>query len=110
MHPDAIDARESHAATPNRPMDQFAAAIRESAGDPDFMTSLARGLLVIRSLSGRKRPATVSQLSADTGLSRAVVRRCLHTLTALGCVARDQHHYQAIADGLGRAAWRRLDQ
>jgi IclR family pca regulon transcriptional regulator len=59
-------------------------------GDPDFMTSLARGLSVLQTFSELKRPATMSQLSGRTGLSRAVVRRCLHTLTQLGYAGCDE--------------------
>ncbi len=53
-------------------------------GDPNFMTSLARGLLVIQSFTPQTPHMTISQLSVKTGLSRAAVRRCLYTLTKLG--------------------------
>lgn len=64
-------------------------------GDPNFMTSLARGLAVIQAFSDGKRPLTNSQLSAKTGLSRAAVRRCLYTLMKLGFAASDdsRHFY-----------------
>lgn len=67
-----------------------AAAIDTYSGDPDFMTSLARGLAVLETFSKLKRPPTISQLSAKTGLSRAAVRRCLYTLARLGFVATDE--------------------
>ncbi|HEV2647009.1 MAG TPA: IclR family transcriptional regulator C-terminal domain-containing protein [Acidobacteriaceae bacterium] len=54
------------------------------AGDPNFMTSLARGLLVIQSFSPQQPQMTISQLATKTGLSRAAVRRCLYTLSKLG--------------------------
>jgi IclR family pca regulon transcriptional regulator len=60
------------------------ATLDEFAGDPNFMTSLARGLLVIQSFSPQTPQMTISQLSTKTGLSRAAVRRCLYTLTKLG--------------------------
>jgi IclR family transcriptional regulator, pca regulon regulatory protein len=63
--------------TPASTLDPF-------AGDPNFMTSLARGLLVIQSFSPQHPQMTISQLSVKTGLSRAAVRRCLYTLTKLG--------------------------
>jgi IclR family pca regulon transcriptional regulator len=72
----AIAARPV-AATPSASLDEF-------AGDPNFMTSLARGLLVIQSFSPQTPQMTISQLSVKTGLSRAAVRRCLYTLTKLG--------------------------
>lgn len=65
------------ASTPANTLDQF-------AGDPNFMTSLARGLLVIQSFSPQHPQMTISQLALKTGLSRAAVRRCLYTLTKLG--------------------------
>ena len=53
-------------------------------GDPNFMTSLARGLIVIQAFSHANPQMTISQLSVKTGLSRAAVRRCLYTLSKLG--------------------------
>jgi len=64
-------------ATPSASLDEF-------AGDPNFMTSLARGLLVIQSFTPQTPHMTISQLSVKTGLSRAAVRRCLYTLSKLG--------------------------
>ena len=54
--------------------------------DPDYMTSLARGLSVLQAFSREARRMSPSQVSAKTGLSRAAVRRCLHTLRLLGFV------------------------
>jgi len=59
------------------------------AGDPDFMTSLARGLHVIRAFTGFDRRLTIADVSRATGLTRAVVRRCLYTLRELGYAATD---------------------
>ena len=53
------------------------------------MTSLARGLLVIQAFSQQSLRLSISQLSKRTGLSRASVRRCLHTLAKLGFAATD---------------------
>ena len=58
-------------------------------GDPNFMTSLARGLLVIQTFTQQTPQMTISQLSVRTGLSRAAVRRCLYTLTKLGFAGSD---------------------
>jgi IclR family pca regulon transcriptional regulator len=60
------------------------------AGDPDFMTSLARGMAVMRAFTRSRRNLTVAELSRKTGLSRACVRRCLHTLEKLGYVEADE--------------------
>jgi len=66
-----------------------AAHIDTLSGDPNFMTSLARGLAVIQAFSQSKRHLTISQLSVATGLSRAAVRRCLYTLNKLGFAGSD---------------------
>ena len=55
-------------------------------GDPNFMLSLARGVLVISAFSERKLPMHVAELARMTGLDRAVVKRCLYTLTNMGLV------------------------
>ena len=62
-------------------------------GDPDFMTSLARGLHVIRAFAGVDRRLTIADVSRATGLTRAVVRRCLYTLKELGYAATDGRMY-----------------
>jgi IclR family pca regulon transcriptional regulator len=61
-----------------------AATLDVYTGDPNFMTSLARGLIVIQAFTQQSPQMTISQLSIKTGLSRAAVRRCLYTLTKLG--------------------------
>lgn len=67
----------------------LAAHLDQFSGDPNFMTSLARGLLVIQAFSERELHLSISQLSKRTGLSRACVRRCLHTLSKLGFAGTD---------------------
>ncbi len=52
-------------------------------GNPDFVLSLARGLSVIEAFDGLATGATVAELAARTGLSRASVRRILVTLEML---------------------------
>jgi IclR family transcriptional regulator, pca regulon regulatory protein len=61
--------------------------------DPDFMTSLARGLAVIRAFADSRKPATISQISQQTGIPRAAVRRCLHTLRQLGYVDAELNNF-----------------
>ena len=66
-------------------------------GDPNFMTSLARGLAVIQGFSHATSLLTVSQLSQATGLSRAAVRRCLYTLKKLGLAdSEDGRHFTLL--------------
>jgi len=70
------------------------AQIEALSGDPNFMTSLARGLAVLQAFSEQRRHATISQLSQKTGFSRAAVRRCLYTLVKLGFAGSvDNRHF-----------------
>jgi IclR family pca regulon transcriptional regulator len=61
--------------------------------DPDFMTSLARGLAVIRAFADSRKPQTIAQVSQRTGIPRAAVRRCLHTLRQLGYVDAELNNF-----------------
>ncbi len=79
--------------SPGSPAQTPAAQLDVFTGDPNFMTSLARGLAVIQAFSQRKRQASVSQLSQKTGLSRAAVRRCLYTLAKLGFAGSDDSRH-----------------
>ena len=65
------------------------AQIDDFNGDPNFMTSLARGLAVIQAFSTRTHQLTISHVSDKTGFSRAAVRRCLYTLAQLGFAGSD---------------------
>jgi IclR family pca regulon transcriptional regulator len=62
-------------------------------GDPNFMTSLARGLAVIRAFTEQRRRLTIAQISHRTGIPRAAARRCLYTLEKLGYVESDAHNF-----------------
>src|SRR5208283_3534156 len=79
------NAKSTHAST----LDVF-------AGDPNFMTSLARGLLVIQAFSPQSPQMTISQLAAKTGISRAAVRRCLYTLAKLGFAGAEEGSRYAL--------------
>jgi IclR family pca regulon transcriptional regulator len=61
--------------------------------DPDFMTSLARGLAVVRAFADSRKPQTIAQISQRTGIPRAAVRRCLHTLRQLGYVDAELNNF-----------------
>lgn len=61
--------------------------------DPSFMTSLARGLAVVRAFSDQRRSLTIAQISVKTGIPRAAVRRCLHTLRQLGYADSDANNF-----------------
>src|SRR3954470_4643338 len=61
--------------------------------DPSFMTSLARGLAVVRAFSDSRKPQTIANISQKTGIPRAAVRRCLHTLRELGYVDAELNNF-----------------
>jgi IclR family pca regulon transcriptional regulator len=73
-----------------------AAHIAALSGDPNFMTSLARGLAVIRGFSQQRRRLSIAQLSLRTGIPRAAVRRCLYTLEKLGYVGSEDDRTFAL--------------
>jgi IclR family pca regulon transcriptional regulator len=56
---------------------------------PDFVQSLERGLAVIRSFSAERPELTLSEVAAETGVTRAAARRFLITLMSLGYVRSD---------------------
>jgi IclR family pca regulon transcriptional regulator len=53
------------------------------------MTSLARGLAVIRAFTAREPNLTIAEVARISGLPRAAARRCLYTLQQLGYAATD---------------------
>ena len=85
-------ATSSTVAKPPRPASTIAEEI-DALTDPSFMTSLARGLAVIRAFSDQRRSLTIAQISHKTGISRAAVRRCLHTLKQLGYADADSNNF-----------------
>ncbi|WP_434628338.1 pca regulon transcriptional regulator PcaR [Pseudomonas sp. Z6-14] len=70
--------------------------IQAMTGDPDFMTSLARGLAVVQAFQERKRHLTIAQISHRTEIPRAAVRRCLYTLIKLGYATTDGRTYSLL--------------
>lgn len=80
--------------------------LRERIGaihdDPDFMTSLARGLLVLSVFARHPRGLTMAQASKETGISRAAARRVLYTLGKLGYVGERERGYVLLPRALGR--------
>lgn len=77
----------------SRPDPSPAAALGAFAGDPDFMLSLARGLLVLRAFESEPR-LSVSRAAALTGLPRPAARRCLYTLERLGYLSTESGNWQ----------------
>jgi IclR family transcriptional regulator, pca regulon regulatory protein len=93
LHPKAPPKGSRAFIAPRTPAATDPDAALYRGGDPDFMTSLARGLHVIRAFSGADRRLTIADVSRATGLTRAVVRRCLYTLRELGYAATDGRTY-----------------
>lgn len=77
-----------------------ASQISALTGDPNFMSSLARGLAVVRAFTQQRRHLTIAQLSQRTGIPRAAVRRCLYTLAKLGYVAADDARGYSLRPGI----------
>ena len=75
------------------PLPTPATAADAKTGDPNYMTSFARGLAVIQAFSQSQQLLTVSQISAKTGFSRAAVRRCLYTLAKLSFAGSDDNRH-----------------
>ena len=65
-------------------------------GDPDFMSSLARGLAVVQAFQERKRHLTIAQISHRTEIPRAAVRRCVYTLIKWGYATTDGRTYSLL--------------
>ncbi|HEV2676960.1 MAG TPA: IclR family transcriptional regulator C-terminal domain-containing protein [Aliidongia sp.] len=65
----------------------------QADSDADFVHSLARGLAVIRAFGADAPHLTMSDIAKRTGLSRAAVRRFLHTLIELGYVGLEGRNY-----------------
>lgn len=58
------------------------------AKDPEYLSTLERGLSVLRAFDQHHHEMQLSEVAAITKLSPAVARRCLNTLVQLGYVAK----------------------
>jgi IclR family pca regulon transcriptional regulator len=66
---------------------------KRESGDTEYLSTLDRGLSVLRAF-GRDNPQmTLSEVAAITALSPAAARRCLNTLVKLGYVAKHHRHF-----------------
>ena len=59
-----------------------------AAKDPEFLSTLERGMRVLKSFDEDHPEMTLSEVAAKTDLSPAVVRRCLKTLVELGYIGQ----------------------
>ncbi len=73
--------QDSETGGPLAEKDEEASAVD---ANPNFVLSLARGLKVIEAFEGHTGGLSVADVSRQTGLSRAAVRRLLMTLEILG--------------------------
>ena len=65
----------------------------DTHGDSEYLSTLERGLSVLRAF-GRDNPQmTLSEVAETTSLSPAAARRCLNTLVKLGYVAKHHRHF-----------------
>jgi IclR family transcriptional regulator, pca regulon regulatory protein len=61
--------------------------------DPEYLSTLERGLSVLRAFDEQNPEMRLSDVAAKTGLSPAVARRCLNTLVALGYVGQHGRNF-----------------
>ncbi|MFO6446072.1 IclR family transcriptional regulator C-terminal domain-containing protein [Erythrobacter sp. NE805] len=67
---------------------------RGGAGkDPEFLSTLERGLRVLKAFDEDHPEMTLSEVAAKTGLPPAVARRCLITLVELGYVGQHERKF-----------------
>jgi len=84
---------ETSAVEPDDEREPTIAEQIDAMTDPSFMTSLARGLAVVQAFSDSRKPQTIANISQKTGIPRAAVRRCLHTLRELGYVDAELNNF-----------------
>lgn len=72
--------------------------------DGEYLSTLARGLSVLRSFTKERPEMTLSEVAAATDLSPAVARRCLHTLVELGYVGRKGKQFLLTPEVMGFAS------
>ncbi|MFO1260831.1 MAG: IclR family transcriptional regulator C-terminal domain-containing protein [Sphingomonadaceae bacterium] len=56
--------------------------------DPEYLSTLERGLRVLRAFDEHDPEMRLSEVAAKAGLSPAVARRCLNTLVSLGYIGQ----------------------
>lgn len=72
--------------------------------DGEYLTTLARGLLVLRSFTKERPEMTLSEVAVATRLSPAVARRCLNTLVHLGYVGKQGKRFLLTPEVIGFAS------
>ncbi len=72
--------------------------------DGEYLTTLARGLSVLRSFTKERPEMKLSEVAAATELSPAVARRCLNTLVHLGYVGKKGKMFLLTPEVIGFAS------
>jgi len=61
--------------------------------DPEYLSTLERGLRVLRAFDASRPEMALSEVAVATALPPAVARRCLNTLVALGYIKQDGRRF-----------------
>lgn len=72
--------------------------------DGEFLSTLARGLSVLRAFTRETPEMTISEVAVATELNPAVARRCLHTLVELGYVNQKGKRFILTPEVMGFAS------
>lgn len=72
--------------------------------DREYLTTLARGLSVLRAFTRERPEMTLTEVAHATELSPAVARRCLNTLVHLGYAARKGNRFLLTPEVIGFAS------
>lgn len=72
--------------------------------DGEYLTTLARGLSVLRAFTKERPEMKLSEVAAATELSPAVARRCLNTLVHLGYVGKKENRFLLTPEVIGFAS------
>ena len=77
---------------------------RHSEKNGEFLSTLAKGLDVLRSFTKERPEMTLTEVAAVTCLNPAVARRCLNTLVQLGYVAKKGRLFLLTPEVMGFAS------
>lgn len=78
--------------------------VKNQRKDGEFLSTLARGLSVLRSFTKERPEMTLSEVAAVTDLNPAVARRCLNTLVELGYVGKKGKVFLLTPEVMGFAS------
>ncbi|WP_439101338.1 IclR family transcriptional regulator domain-containing protein [Congregibacter sp.] len=77
---------------------------KSSVRNSEYLSTLERGLSVLRAFSRERPEMSLSEVAVVTELSPAVARRCLHTLVELGYVAKRDKRFLLTAEVMSFAS------